>query len=109
MQTFKQYSQEQYKKAMTTSWFNAEGNSTLAIANRSFAKQLIKQTNSKGIVNAIKAVPMLIIGLIALVYLITLPISYPLGIIFNTIKVKISAREEIRKQYIQYIADQLHK
>lgn len=110
--TYKEYAKKKYEDALSKKHFDPDGNSTTAVCNRGFFKQVaftVPDVNYGFIDLAKETTPALFIALARLVFLILAPISYPLILLISTRYVRTRAKKDMMRSYVKDKADQLHK
>ncbi len=110
--TYKEYAKKKYEDALSKKHFDPDGNSTTAVCNRGFFKQValnIPDVNYGFIEIAKVSVPAFFIALLNLSTLLLSPISYPLMLLLSTQYIRARAKKDMMQGYIKDKADHIHK
>ena len=104
--TYKEFCKNEFEEARKKDWFDPNGNSVTASCNRTFfdeAKLQVKRFN-RDIAETFVNLKLLLVGLVALLALITIPITYiPLFIarVWYTRKCRKKEMMESYKKYLE--------
>jgi len=109
--TYKEYAKKQYDESLKKEHFDPKGDSTTAVCNRSFFKQMLYNVEhvNEGFIEVIQSWKTLVYALLGLLTVLAFPVTYPLILIMSTYFSKRRAKKEMTQSYMNSKVDKLHE